>query len=683
MKSHTGSFAVAESRSQPGSRTAHICALVLSLHAVACTSGPPGPEGSADPPGLSIPPGCNPLAAEHDCLLPYPSDFFLTTDATMPAGKRVRISQAAALRTRRDAVVDFTQTHPVDGFSHHQPILVYFQQGVSTEGVLFHTDDPTRSLQPSSKVVLLDAETGKPVPVWAEVDLNTTEPSEQAFIIRSFERLQNQHRYIVALQGLLSPAQAGQAAMPLPAPSGFARLRDRQAGSTPELAAMATRYESEIFAPLARFGMERAQLQLAWDFTTSSEAVNTRDLDAIRADVLPKLQAKPPLVTVTSVVENDPSKNPNIWLRLEGTLRVPLYLDSSAVGAKLHRDARGQVLQNGETEVPFTLQVPHSAKPADMNFEPARILEYGHGFFGLREEINYSFMRGYTNEGRYVAVAVDWWGMSEPDLDQVTQDAVNSPGTAFDFVDRLHQAMVNMIALSYAVKGPLAQVPELRRFGKPLFDPDKLYYYGISQGAIFGVTMLSHNPVLDRAVLSVGGGPYSLMMSRSASYQMLYGLLTTQLATPLSYMKFMALSQSTWDRVDPVTYAPHLLKQPYPGSPANRHILMQIGIGDHSVNNLASHIVARAVGVPLFDPSPAPIWGLSTVSAPADDALVLVDFKLDPAKLPGTYCRVPTESEKNNVHEGVRRHPKIKQQIDQFFQPTGQIQNTCAGPCVP
>jgi hypothetical protein len=618
------------------------------------------------------------VAFEHDCLLPYPSDVFLVPDATLPAGKRVQITQAATLRTRRDIAVDFTATHPVDGFSHHQPILVRFAQGVRTDGVIFHTDDPQRSLRPDSKVILLDAESGMPVPVWAELDMNTSEPSEQAFIIRPFERLASQRRYIVALQGLLAANQD-----PLPAPQGFARIRDGNAAAPAALATLSARYEREIFPVLSRFGVERARLQLAWDFTTSSEEMNTRDMTAIRADVLPKLQATPPSVSKLKVTENDPSKNPNIWLRIEGTLRVPLYLESSEVGARLHRDAQGRVTQNGETDVPFTLQVPHSAKPADMNFEPARILQYGHGFFGLREEINYSFMRGYTNEGRYVAVAVDWWGMSEPDLDRVVQDAVNNPGAAFDFVDRLHQAMVNMIALSYAVKGSLAQIPELRRFGKPLYDPDRLYYYGISQGAIYGVTLLSLNPVLDRAVLGVGGGPYSLMMSRSASYEMLFSILMTQLADPLSVMKFMSLSQSTWDRTDPMTYAPRLLQRPYPGSPANRHLLMQIGVGDHSVNNLASHLMARAVGVPLLSPSAKPVWGVPPVSAPADDALVVVDFGLDPAKEPGVYCRVPTQDEKNNVHEGVRRHPKIKQQIDRFFQPGGQIEDTCGGPCRP
>lgn len=649
--------------------------LFLGLFLAGC-----GSESAMNDPvqPFAVPDGCNPIAFEHDCLLPYPSNFFLRPDPSLPGGTRVAISSAAMLRTRRDVGVDFTATHPVDGFSHHQPILVRFAQGVRTDGVVFHTDDPQCSLRPDSKVLLIDSETGQPVPAWAELDQNTSEPSEQAFIIRSFVRLQNQRRYIVAIQGLLA-ADQGE----LPAPAGFARIRDGSASSFSALAELGARYEREIFPILSRLGVSRSRLQLAWDFTTSTEEVNTRDMEAIRADVLPKLQAKPPQVSSLRVTENDPTMNPNIWLRIDGTLRVPLYLESSEVGARLHRDSQGRVTQNGEADVPFTLQVPHSAKPADMNFEPARILQYGHGFFGLREEINYSFMRGYTNEGRYVAAAVDWWGMSEPDLDRVVQDAVNKPGEAFDFVDRLHQAMVNMMALSYAIQGPLSQRDELRRFGKPLFDPNKLYYYGISQGAIFGVTMLSVNPVLDRAVLGVGGGPYSLMMSRSASYEMLFAILTTQLADPLAVMKFMALSQSTWDRMDPMTYAPRLLQRPYPGSPAQRHLLFQIGIGDHSVNNLSSHLLTRAVGVPLLDPSPKPIWGLQTVRAPTNDALVVVDFQIDPSKEPGVYCRVPSKEEKNNVHEGVRRHPKIKQQIDQFFQPGGLIQNTCGGPCTP
>lgn len=650
-------------------------ALLLCLAAPGCAD--------EEAPPLEVPAGCNPLAAEHDCLLPYPSDVFLADDPALPSGRRVALTEAARPRTRAGAPFDFTLTHPVDGFSPNMPILALFADapgGISLQGVVFHTDDPERSLSPTSKVLLIDTKEGRPVPVpvWAELDKSTTVSAEQALLIRPFVRLQSRRRYVVALQDL----RDGQGGV-IKAPAGFARLRDGKAATTPALAALADRYERDVFPVLARLGVPRQGLQLAWDFTTSSEEGDTRDMLDLRADLLMRLAAAPPAVTITKTVENTVAQNENIWLRIEGTIRVPLYLEHDRPGAPLHRDAQGKVVYKGETEVPFTLQVPHRARPQDSAFLPMRVLQYGHGFFGLREEINYGFMRGYTNEGGYVAAAVDWWGMSEPDLDAVTRAALGSLGTTFDFVDRLHQAMANMIALSAALRGPLSQAPELRRHGKPLYDPGQIYYYGISQGAIFGVTLLALNPLLDKGALSVGGGAYSLMMSRSASYAQLYGLLSGALPDALSVQKLTALSQSTWDRVDPMSYAHRLLRQPYPGSPAKRRVLMQIGIGDHSVNNLASDLLARAAGVPLLTPSPRPVWGLAQAPpmTPADEGLILVDFQLK--TVPGIECRLPTEAEKNNVHEGVRRNPRIQRQLDAFFRPAGRIEHPCDGPCDP
>lgn len=651
-----------------------------SLAALGCsddTTTPP-PAGLAP---LAVPEGCNPIAFEHDCLLPYPSDFYLVDDAAMPSGKRVAIPEPARMMDKNEVPFDFTKTHPIDGFSHHQPILVHFKEGVSTEGVVFHTDDPEKSLLPDSKVILLDAETGKPVPAWAEVDMNTLEPSERAFIIRPFVRLENGKRYIVAVQGL-APDTSAAAGPLLAPPEGFKRIRDKQTSGDAVLDPIASRYEKDVFPALLAHGVDRENLQLAWDFTTSSEEMNTRDLLAMRDDLVAKLEVKAPeVIDVVVVEENTPEQNENVWLRIEGKIKVPLYMESVDPSAMLHRDASGKVTQNGEADVPFVLQVPHSLKPADDTFEPARILQYGHGFFGLREEIDYGFMRGYENERKFIAAAVDLWGMSEPDMPVVLGRALSDVGNVFGFVDRTHQGIINYIALTYALKGPIAALPELQRFGKPLYDTNQLYYYGISQGSIFGVTMMALNPLLDRAALGVGGGPYSLMMSRSASYAPLYGALQGQLQNPLTVMKLMALSQGTWDRVDPMTYAPRLLTNTYPKSPANRHILMQIGIGDHSVNNLSSHLVARATGIALLDPAPRPIWGLESTTAPADDALVVIDFKL--ATEPGIECRVPTAADKNDVHEGVRRNVKVKDQLDLFFQPDGQIQNTCEGACDP
>ena len=633
-----------------------------------------GADDPAAPARLAIPEGCNPIAYQSDCLLPYPSDFFLAEDPSTPTGRRVRLTDVAKPRDKNGQPFDFMDHHPADGFSHHMPIMALFPGGVDPEDLTFHTDDPAAALRPDSPTLLVDADTGELVPHWAELDRSTDDPASQALIVRPYPKLQNGHRYIVALQGL-KDAQ-GQ---PIEPPQGFDRLLSGDAASEPALAALATHYDTSIFPALDSLGVPRAGLQLAWDFTVGSEASLTRDMLAIRDDAIARMAATPPVVTITGVTE-DPADT-EIALRVEGTLRVPLYLENDQPGARIHRGPDGLPAANGDAEVPFLVQVPRSAMPADAAFMPARTLQYGHGFFGLRQEIDYGFMRGFTQEQSYVTAAVDWWGMSEPDIFAVTGDILGDLSKMFVFVDRLHQSFVNKLALSYALKGPLAEAPELRRFDKPLFDSSQLYYYGISQGAIFGVTLLALSPTLDRAALSVGGGPYSLMMSRSASYSQLLGLLATRIDDPLTIQKLIALSQHTWDRVDPITYAGHVLAGAYPESPAERHVLMQIGVGDHSVNNLASHVNARAMGMPLLDPSSRAVHGLETTTAPADDALVIVDFKL--ATEPGVESRVPTEEEKNDVHEGVRRNARMKMQLDAFFRPDGVIENFCDGACDP
>jgi hypothetical protein len=637
------------------------------------SSGAGGAGGEDALPPLEVPEGCNPIAYANDCMLPYPTDFFLVDDPTTPTKKRVALTEKAQLRTASGDAIDFLKVHPADGFSRHMPIMAVFPEGVDTQNVTFHTGDLAATLKPESTTLLLDAATGEPVPHWAELDKNTEKSSEQAFFVRPLVSLKERTRYIVAFQGLKDKEGAL-----IKAPSGFLHIREGKAAGDAVVGPIALRYEEEIFPALEKFGVARADLQLAWDFTTGSDEERTRDMLAVRDDLIAKFEAAPPAVTIDAVKED---VSEEIALRIEGTLKVPLYMETALPGALLHRDAAGKVAQNGEADVPFTLQVPKSALPADAAFEPARILQYGHGFFGLREEINYGFMRGFSKEQRYITVAVDWWGMSEPDIPTVTGPLLGDVSLAFAFTDRLHQGLANMIALSYAVKGPLAERDELKRFGKLLYDPAKLFYYGISQGAIFGVTLMALSPTLDRAALSVGGGPYSLMMSRSGSYRDLFALLDAALSTPLDAQKLIAMSQQTWDRVDPMTYSERIFSAPYPKSPADRRVLMQIGIGDHSVNNLASHMNARALGIPLLTPAPRAIFGLPEEAMPAKSGLVEVDFKL--AKEPGVECRIPAEDEENDVHEGVRRNVKIKAQLDAFFQPGGMVENFCDGACDP
>jgi hypothetical protein len=626
-------------------------------------------------PPAEVPEGCNPIAYAADCMLPYPSDWFLVEDAGLPNGVRVALSEQAVPKAMSGASIDNLAAHPADGFSHHMPILALFPEGVDTQNLTFHVDGGDATLVASSPTLLVEAETGELVPHWVELDAMTDDPTRQALIVRPFVRLKDSTRYIVAFQGLVSAR--GSAIEP---PLGFAHVLQGEVAGHPVLEPLAARYEEEIFPVLEQLGVARAGLQLAWDFTTASDARNTGDMVAIREDLLAKLEQAPPAVELSSVV---PNYSDEYKLRIDGRIVVPLYLEADAPMAKIHRGPEGAPAANGTTKVPFTLLVPHSAYPVQADFEPARVIQFGHGFFGKREEINWSAMRAFASERQFIMVAVDWVGMSEEDQAPVVEALLQDPASMFLFTDRLHQAFANQLALSRALQTTIAQLPELEAFGKRIYDPEQLYWYGISQGSIFGMTTMALSPTIEKAVLDVGGGPYSLMMTRSGSFSQLFELVKVAVGEePLTIQKFIALSQHTWDRVDPLTYAPRLLQDPLPNSPA-RKILFTYGIGDHSVTNLASHLLLRAAGIDMLEPQAESPYLVGSTPSPAEaSAAVAVDFMLP--ELPGIEAKLPPDPpDEYNAHEKVRRNPKIREKIDMFLRTGGQIENFCDGPCDP
>src|SRR5690606_21956844 len=131
------------------------------------------------------------------------------------------------------------------------------------------------------------------------------------------------------------------------------------------------------------------------------------------------------------------------------------------------------------------------------------------------------------------------------------------------------------------------------------------------------------------------------------------------------------------ERVDPITYTTHLVRDTFPGSPAERRVLMQIGMSDTQVPNLASHLQARSSGIPLLQPSPREIFGVDTVTSPHDgSAMVEFDFHE-----PVPDLRAMPNEGGNPVHEGVRTLDAAIAQIDEFLKKDGTIANFCHGVC--
>lgn len=630
--------------------------LLLTTLAAACgddTTSPPEPEP------LVVPEGCNPIAADHDCLLPFPSDFYRTNGDD---GLRVHVPDAA-LPVFDVGPVDVLAAHRPDGFSIGTPILAVLGAEVDDTSLVFWNGDVSRSLTAESPTMIVDAETGEAVPHFAEIDPRATDPLRQALILRPVVRLEAGRRYVVGLHGIKATDGAVIAA-----PRGFESLKTEAGKANPLLESMSAHYESDIFPLLEARGLARGDLQLAWDFTTRTDEDAMGDMLAMQQDLRDRLSEAPPEVTLVSV-EDDVSDH--IARRVELTISVPLYVSSSEVGAVLNGSPP---IATEMTEVPVTVWIPPSVMNRAPEDPPARLLQFGHGFFGTRYESN-SFASAFADAHGFVIVGADWWGMSESDRNFVAGEFINHPANVLSFTDRLHQGMANFIALAAAAQGPISTLPELQIQGAPAYDAQTLYYYGISNGHILGLTYYALNPDVDRAAFGVGGANYGLMLFRAQPFQPFLALLLTQLSDHLDHQKFGVFAQSIFDRIDPVSYAPQIRDDD------QRRYLLQMGIADAAVPNLGSYFGANILGAGLLEGTTEaslaiPTW-LETVPSPAQSrALTVFDLGFEP-----TYEAVAGES--NSVHEDVRRLEASQRQIDAFFQPDGVIENPCSGICDP
>ncbi|MBL9022380.1 MAG: hypothetical protein JNL21_09270 [Myxococcales bacterium] len=646
-------------------------ALSFLVFAAGCGDDETSPQPGEQP--LTIPEGCNPLFAQAadettgvisgDCLLPFPSDFFRTTDGGAPS---VVVPEPAQIRFE-EVPVDFLSFHRPDGFSVGTPILAVLPAPIDPAPLVFWTGDIARSTTAASPTLLVDADTGQAVPHFAEVDPRASlVPDRQALIIRPLDRLEPGHRYVVGLRGL---TKADGTVMDVPA--GFASLRDDGGSRHPALQALSQRYEGDVFPVLEAAGVPRGELLLAWDFTTRSEAYATTDLLGVRDDLLARAASLPPPVVVSE--EIDPS--PHVARRIEMTMTVPLYVDSAKPGAKLVGPA-GQ--SSGTAEVPITVWIPPSVEDRMPGDPPARLLQFGHGFFGDRSECD-DFPAQLADEEGFVVVAADWWGMSKDDRGVVLDKLVSDPANTLLFTERLHQGMANFLALAYHAQSTMLALPQLQIGGEPAYDPSAVYFYGISMGHILGGTYVALSPSVERAVLGVGGANFSLMMFRASPFSAFLALISLGNDDPLDQQKFAALAQPAFDRVDPLTYAPYVIRSPLPGAPQDRRVLLHAGIADASVPNLATFFHARVLGVPVLEGASSLVpLGLPTTAAPADgSAFTIFDFGLAP------HVEATPPLEGNDVHDTVRRLAASKAQVSAFLRPDGEIEQTCSGVCDP
>ena len=639
------------------------------------------------PEPLDLPTGCQPLLAGHDCFLPYPSDYFRVANPSSSTGYVIKTTGAAKLVLPQNgsapgASADITDFRAVDGYSILPSVQAVLPSAISPVGFQRLLDDPQGSLAPTTAMMLIEADTATPVPSWVDLDPNATDPTRQALVLHPLVALKYETRYVVALHGVETPT-----GHTVPAPEGFRRLRDSESGGDGRLSPLQKHFDDDIFPTITSVGIARSSLQLAWDFTTGDEAQADGDMLDVRTLALSWLAGNTPAVTITSVQENT---DVGSWRVVTGTVQGPLYETSDQPGSALFRGKDGKVAQNGLTTFTFTANIPMSVRD---QFDPGRTISYGHGFFGKQAEVTYGGTRPIAEALRSVFFSIDWWGMSEADALPLIDSIVKGPAAMMQFAERVPQSMVNWFVLHAALRGPLLTQSAFRRpasgpgvsinaqsqsnAGLPVYDGQTSYFLGISEGAILGTMLAALSPDLQQIVLNVGGAGFTQLMWRAVPFRTFLTFIAVAEPDPLEQQKLTGSLQVLFDRIDPLTYAPHVLGSPLAGSP-QRRVLMQNGLGDLEVPNLGAFLLARQLGIPELAPNADAVYLVPQSPGPiAGSALTVWDFGID---LQAAYgVAEPAEHDDNPVHAGLRGQPTAIAQMDAFFQPSGPVIDPCGG----
>ncbi len=609
---------------------------------------------------LDLAEGCQPLLAGNDCLAPYPTDFFRVANAASPSGFSDVIPEGAQTLTRDDVVADVAVWRPPDGASRYPFILASLNVEASDDGFVGISDRPEDSLAAATSHTLILAPDGTAIPHWVDFDPIFEYPNHQAITLHPLVRLDAETRYVVAFTGATDPA--GDV---IPAPEGFRRVRD--AANDASLADLLARYETEVFPVIEGAGVAREDLQLAWSFTTGTDAFVQDDMLTMRQTALDAMAATPPTVTITSVDERDDA---HVWRIVKGTVSVPMFLDSDRPGGRLLRDADGKVRQDGNVDVPFTVVIPQAARGVG----PVPVVGVGHGFF-----YNLAAVEGEVDlleQIPAVGVAVDWWGMTDADRNSIVLAMLNETSATMAFADRVEQAQVNWIGLTHALGGALAAEESVKDNGVLVYDPERVGFYGLSMGHILGGSQVALNPDIDRGVLIIGGGGLSHLLFRSQPFFQFILVMANLFDDPYQRQKFVAQMARELDRIDPLTYADYVLASPLDGDPTE--ILMQTGLGDQAVPNLASWFHARALGLGTTSPTPFEPWGVPTAATDATSAQTIVDWGYDTS----FYDVAEAPLDDNGVHGKTLGNSSLKTEAAAFLR-DGSIVHPCDGPCDP
>jgi len=313
-------------------------------------------------------------------------------------------------------------------------------------------------------------------------------------------------------------------------------------------------------------------------------------------------------------------------------------------------DASGRPRIIAIESIPVSLVLPKTAPPAT-GFP---VVIFGHGLGGSRLGM-LNLAEPLTAQG-YAVVAIDMWGHGSryADVDQVNNLAATKPGFTGDtslpdgfgddpgyaaYID-FFEGFLNVSAIRDAIRqsaldesrlATLVQTgPDLSALAAPYgatptLDPRKVAYLGESFGTVVGIDVAAMEPSIDLFVLDVpGGGVLDQIVPTSAAIGALAVPFIEQIyrtsGTLDRFHPLLALMQAVFDGADPLSFAPHVLRDRFTIAGAElspRSVVCIEVMGDEIMSNAGTSALASTLGLAVLVPHLEAPAGVPDIASPA------------------------------------------------------------------
>ena len=241
---------------------------------------------------------------------------------------------------------------------------------------------------------------------------------------------------------------------------------------------------------------------------------------------------------------------------------------------------------------------------------PHPVVIYGHGINGSRQS------------GRGVATRVASLGFAVVAVDAMrhgehpTADA-NTDLQSLDFLGiDLEALAIDGLALrgnfdqttldQMQLAETIRDAPDIDGDGEADLDGDRMAYWGISLGGMFGSSLLALDDRIGAGVLSVAGGRLITFVTDTSRVVALRPIIVQLVGSEEAFDRLVPVAQALVDPSDPATWGAHVLHDRVVGEEIP-DVLFPVVMEDDTVPPATGRALARALRIPHLPPVIAPV----------------------------------------------------------------------------